>query len=882
MLIEFSKSVALLLALCFIQSFIGQRWPNKERIGQVLSGLLFGGICVIGMVTPIVAAPGVIFDARSVVLSMAGLFGGPVVGGIAAVIAGGYRAWLGGGGAAVGVAVVLACVGLGLIYRHCHQRGWLQIGIPNLLVFGLVVHSVEVGLFSFLPADIVGKVMETIAIPLILTFTPATALLGMLLRSIEQYKQTANSLTKSESRYRNLIEDSPFGIRIERLGGERAFANETCARMFGYQSVAEYLVEQGEPGSKIAPYDRERMLNNMNARKHGEAVLNEYEFDALRQDGSILPVQVFVRETFWDDAPALLRTFVDISVRRAAENEAQKSHEQYRLLIETLPDAIYVQIDGKIQYANPAACIIFGAVNPQQLVGMSSIDLFSPEYQDSIRERRKNTGTNAGPLPMIEAKRRRLDGGEFHGHSTATHIKWNGKDATLVAVRDITDRKKMEELLAIAKDKAEAASQSKSHFLATMSHEIRTPMNGVLGMTDLLARTDLTPEQIDFVQTIKESGSALLDLLNDILDLSKIEAGRIQLETVDFSVGQFLGAANKLWVHSAQDKGLEFSIQNKVTDTDVFQSDRTRLRQVLNNLIGNAIKFTDTGTINVHADTLPRDDGAVDLRFRVRDTGIGVPDEQKEKLFQPFTQADSSTTRQYGGTGLGLTISKNLVELLGGEIGLESIPGEGSTFWFTVPVEPGDAAKVAKGLASVSPTNPAQAEHKNTLHILVAEDNDINQKVVSWMLAPLNCQFDVVENGLEAVAAMARSEYDLVLMDIQMPKMDGIEATQQIRSMAGAKGQIPIIAMTANAMQGDREKYLEAGMSDYVAKPIDQRGFFSAITRHTGIPMPDIDETAGAVPFAGNTSSQPVGEEADEEISDLIGNLDDLLDGTDS
>ena len=882
MIIEFSKGVALLLSLCLIQGFIARRWVNNEAIGQVLSGFLFGGICVIGMMTPIEAAPGVIFDARSVVLSMAGLFGGPVIGGIAGVIAGGYRLWLGGSGAPVGVAVVLSCVLLGLAYRHCHQRGWIQIGIPQLLVFGFLVHSIEIGLFTFLPADVVGKVMDNIALPLVVAFTPATALLGILLRSIELQIQTTNSLARSENRYRNMIEDSPFGVRIERLGGERVYANETCAGMFGYASVETYLAEQGEPGSKIAPYDRERLLNNMLARKQGGCALNEYEYDALKQDGSILPVQVFVREIIWEGAPALLRTFIDNTVRRAAENEARNSQEQYRLLIETIPDAIYVQIDGKIQYANPAVCNIFGAVNTHQLIGMSSIDLIHPDDQDMIRERRTQavTKTNAAPLPMIDAKRRRLDGGEFHGLSTGTHIKWHGKDAILVAVRDITDRKKTEELLQIAKDKAEAATQSKSQFLATMSHEIRTPMNGVLGMADLLARTDLTAQQRDFVRTLRESGRSLLDLLNDILDLSKIEAGRMEFETADFSLAELLKSTSALWVHSAQDKGLAFSIQNSITDSDVFRSDRTRLRQVLNNLIGNAIKFTHDGEIRVHVDALPRDDGRSELRFEIRDTGIGISEGQKEKLFQRFTQADGSTTRQYGGTGLGLTISKNLVELLGGEIGLESVSGKGSTFWFTLPVKRGESVQVKDKPASASPNSRAQDAYENALHILVAEDNDINQKVISWLLAPMNCQIDIVENGVKAVAAVTRSEYDLVLMDIQMPEMDGIAATKQIRSLSGSKGQVPIIAMTANAMQGDRENYLAAGMSDYVAKPIDQRELLSAIARSAGIPLPDFDESAGKASLAGDKPGQPLNEEAAEELNNFLGDLDALLDGT--
>lgn len=525
-----------------------------------------------------------------------------------------------------------------------------------------------------------------------------------------------------------------------------------------------------------------------------------------------------------------------------AEQELKNQLARMEAILESSPEAI-LSIDNNwiITGCNSTAKNVF-----QQFFGANISDGFELKKHPKVLE--KSAEITDGISKSLEGKQLTIpsltlaDRFSEHYFEIAFNPIKNEEDKPIgvaIFIADITDKKRNEEALLKAKNEALKAAQAKSDFLSNMSHEIRTPMNAIIGITDLLLDKLAIPENREYLQSIKYSADNLLYIINDILDLSKIEAGKVELENVPFNLNQRMLELKKTFQPRADEKGIDLVIEVKPDLPKFIKGDPFRLNQILLNLVSNALKFTSKGSVHVLAELKKQTANNVTILFSVSDTGIGIPSEKLDHIFDTFTQAYNDTTRKFGGTGLGLAISKNLVELQQGYMGLKSELGKGTTFFFELTYQVASTTEVTV----MEEKNAALQLKDNTFNskaslrgarILLAEDNSLNQFVAKQLLKKWNAEVSIAETGYEAISSLQQTEFDIVLMDLQMPEMNGFEATTAIRSgeHKNINTKIPIIALTADAFEETRKKVLDAGMDDFITKPFKQDDLFSKILTH--------------------------------------------------
>lgn len=996
----------------------------------------------------------------------------------------------------------------------------------------------------------------------------------LILRDVTGRVNNERVLRESEERHRSLIESAPDAMYVQ-AAGRIVYMNAACRKLFSVQGAEDYLGRSVL--DFVHPDDREATNRSVTKFFDKQTPVELSEQRRLRLDGTDFPATVSIRPIDWDGTASGLAVVRDISYQRAMETARAESEARYKHLLDISPDAIYVHQEGRIVLMNDAGVKLFGGDSSEAMIGVPVTDLVHPDDRKIVEQRQSELRTHDNGHLRLSQKRLRVDGSEFRAEVLATPIEWEGVRGGMVIVRDVTEklaqekalrdsderfrsmtanvpgmvyqrlnhadgrieypyvnegvreilgvdpevvisdpvfmsstihpddrdhfssiiadsaesltayqaeirvrhlsgdyrwvqtygrpirqddgstlwnllttditaqkeadeklreansklkaqsdelvqaRLKAEEAADLAKTamrEAEGANRAKSEFLANMSHEIRTPLNGILGMAGLMEDTSLNPDHADNVRIIKQSGETLLAIINDILDFSKMEAGKLDLEIVELQLPDVVDGVGQLLGPKAVEKGVELLLYIDAAVPQFVSGDPGRLRQVLMNLVGNALKFTSEGSVTVEVNVAGGSEQRKWVEFSVVDTGIGMPDDVTDKLFNRFMQADSSTTRQFGGTGLGLAICRQLVSLMDGEIGAESEDGRGSRFWFKVPLDVCDGERTeadelitqvdglrvlviddmevnrtvferqirgwgghvdsadapdlgfqmaeaaiisghpydiilldhmmpgksgielgreismmpgidrtrivlttSAGLNNIGalvenigfkavlgkPVRPQlllrqlaacrfgsddketeEIEQPNEvglpvegfdggdrdhppIRILLAEDNLVNQKVALAMLLRMGHVVTVANNGIEALNEVKTKEFDVVLMDIQMPEMDGLEALREIRALDSQVSKIPVIALTANAMKGDREKYIVAGMDDYVAKPINMSLLSEALSNATGMVSHP----------AGNTVA-PSAENQDDlaaDAKDILNDLDNILEG---
>ena len=864
MLVNLINNIAFLIALVAAGQILVSRFPVETLSRKASLGLLFGGVALLGMANPVGFLPGVFFDGRSIALAVVGVVGGGLAAIIAAGMAAVYRYQLGGIGAPVGIMVVLLSALLGVLAR----QWWLRRSRPpqaiDYFALGLLVQFMQLAAFTQVPNRAGYAFIEQAWWILLLFYPPATVLLCLSFRNHEQQlidkstlqaAQEAVAAEERESmqRFHAYFDHSIVGLAITSQEKGWIEVNNALCSALGYSR------EELTPmtwADLTYPEDLAADVKQFNRMLNGE--ISSYAMDKrfIHKDGHLVYTRLAVSHVRKPDGDLdyVVAMVEDISDRKKSELALEEARYRLDMAVEASGLGIWdTNITTGQNYHSHQMRTMLGyeehelsttwkdwakITHPDDMALAQAKIAALAENPDQPYETIFRVTAKDGSLHWIESRGRVTefkDGKVIRMAGTHLDITERKRtEAELESYRehlqDLVDSRTAE--LLTAKEVAEAASRAKSTFLANMSHELRTPMNGVLGMINLAKRSMADTRGQDHLNKAKHSAERLLVVLNDILDLSKIEADRMVLEESPLQLAVVIENLKATLDPKINEKGLQLELDVPAELMHrTFRGDPLRIGQILLNLLGNAIKFSPQGVVVLRARLIEQTATASQLRFEISDSGIGIDPEAQERLFQPFEQADNSMTRKYGGTGLGLAICKRLVQLMDGKIGVESTPGKGSTFWFSVRLKDIDqTASQATAVTEILTNGQRLIDQYAGAHILLAEDEPITQEISLALLEDVRLTVDLAGDGLQALTLARQKHYAVILMDMQMPKMNGVETAQAIRANS-LNMSTPILSMTANAFDDDRKVCLAAGMNEHISKPVSPEKLYETLFR---------------------------------------------------